>query len=244
VGLPGLLRETWERYRVPIAITECHIGCTREEQMRWLGEVWCNANVARDDGIDVRAVTSWALLGSYDWNSLVTLESDHYEPGAFDARGTEPRATALAAMVRALATEGEYGHPVLDTPGWWRRGAEGVAGARPILIADPGGHAGAEIAAVCVGRGLAHVLLDRERLDVHSMESVRAALDAHRPWSVIAGIGYAAALADECSRRGLTLTSHDPRASDVNATLDQLLDDDCSLVVGAAIEAGSDLVSS
>ena len=36
----GLLRETWDRYRTPIAITECHIGCTREEQMRWLGEVW------------------------------------------------------------------------------------------------------------------------------------------------------------------------------------------------------------
>jgi dTDP-4-dehydrorhamnose reductase len=229
-GLGGLLRETWERYARPIAITECHIGCTREEQMRWLGEVWFDAGAAREGGIDVRAVTSWALLGSYDWNSLVTCETEHYEPGAFDARGAVPRATALGAMVRALATEGEYVHPVLDTPGWWHRGKGSSGGAPVILIADAGGDAGEEIAAACEGRGLAYVLLDRDRLDIHSPASVAHAFDEHHPWSVITTSDYAAVLADECARRGLTLTAHDSRAHDAHATLDQLLDDDCSIV--------------
>ena len=37
------LRETWERYGTPIAITEVHHGCTRDEQVRWLHEVWTAA---------------------------------------------------------------------------------------------------------------------------------------------------------------------------------------------------------
>jgi hypothetical protein len=34
----------------------------------------------------VRAVTAWALLGSYDWDSLLTRRRGNYEPGAFDVR--------------------------------------------------------------------------------------------------------------------------------------------------------------
>jgi len=35
-----LIREAWERLNLPIAITECHIHCTREEQMRWYADMW------------------------------------------------------------------------------------------------------------------------------------------------------------------------------------------------------------
>src|SRR5213592_974333 len=35
-GPEGLLAEGWERYRLPLAITEAHLGCSREEQVRWL----------------------------------------------------------------------------------------------------------------------------------------------------------------------------------------------------------------
>ncbi len=237
-GLRALLRETWDRYGLPLAITECHIGCTREEQMRWLDEVWTDAGDARRHSIDVRAVTTWALLGSHDWNSLVTRESDHYEPGAFDARGAVPRPTALASMVRALATDGSFQHPVLATRGWWHRGTERASTARPVLIAD-GAAAGSEIATACESRGLAHVLLDCDRLDVHSIASIADAFDAHDPWAVITTAGYAPALADACARRRLTLASHDPRAHDAHATLDQLLDDDCTVVSAAALDGAS-----
>ncbi len=51
----GALEETWARYRIPLAITEVHNGCTREEQMRWIAEAWmaarvCNANGATGRG--------------------------------------------------------------------------------------------------------------------------------------------------------------------------------------------------
>ena len=120
-GTRVLLKETWERYGLPLAITEVHLGCTREEQLRWLKEVWDGAVWLRHEGVDVRAVTAWSLLGAYNWNSLVTRAEGYYEPGVFDLRGPRPRPTAIARMVRDLATRYESDHPLLETPGWWHR---------------------------------------------------------------------------------------------------------------------------
>lgn len=130
-GVETLMHQVWERYGLPIAITEVHNGSTREEQLRWLHEVWQHAVRARQDGVDVRAVTVWALLGSYNWASLVTRDTGEYEPGVFDVRGQEPRPTALAGMTRDLATTGVHDHPVLDVPGWWRRPDRTAPYARP-----------------------------------------------------------------------------------------------------------------
>jgi dTDP-4-dehydrorhamnose reductase len=122
-GHARVLDATWERYRRPMAITECHLGCTREEQLRWLHEAWVAARTARMTGVDVRAVTVWSLFGASDWDSLVTRQDGHYEPGAFDTRAPSPRPTALAEATRLLAGTGDLSHPVLDVPGWWRREA-------------------------------------------------------------------------------------------------------------------------
>jgi dTDP-4-dehydrorhamnose reductase len=94
-----LLRDVWERYHIPLAITEAHLGCTREEQLRWLKEVWDAANDLRQAGVEMQAVTVWSLLGAYDWNSLVTRADGFYEPGAFDLRSPFPRSTAIATMM-------------------------------------------------------------------------------------------------------------------------------------------------
>lgn len=121
MGTRGLLGEAWDRYGLPLAVTEVHNGSGREEQLRWLAEVWQGANEARQAGADVRAVTVWALLGLFDWPNLVTRRDDVYEPGVFDIRGPSPRPTAVARMVADLATKGQHRHPVLQVPGWWRR---------------------------------------------------------------------------------------------------------------------------
>jgi dTDP-4-dehydrorhamnose reductase len=120
-GPRALLREAWERYRLPMAITEVHLGCTREQQLRWLAEVWQAAGALRAEGVELRAVTAWSLLGAFDWNSLLTRDDGCYESGAFDVRAPEPRPTAVARMIRALATDGAYAHPVLDEAGWWKQ---------------------------------------------------------------------------------------------------------------------------
>jgi dTDP-4-dehydrorhamnose reductase len=63
------LHEAWDRYQLPLAVTEAHIDANREDQLRWLLEIWQAAQQARRDGVDVRAVTAWSLLGAFDWNN-------------------------------------------------------------------------------------------------------------------------------------------------------------------------------
>jgi dTDP-4-dehydrorhamnose reductase len=193
-------------------VTEAHLGCTREEQLRWFREVWDAAREARGGGADVRAVTAWALLGSYDWNSLVTCDRGCYEPGVFDVRGPAPRPTALASMLKTLADGREYEHPVVNAPGWWRRLERFIypptpgrarasskkarmlnkdrGAARPILITGATGTLGRAFARVCEARGLSYRLLSRGELDIAEPASVEAALDAFEPWAVVNAAGY------------------------------------------------------
>jgi beta-glucosidase/6-phospho-beta-glucosidase/beta-galactosidase len=121
VGLEGVLRQAWLRYRRPLAVTESHLGCTREEQMRWLNQAWEVTNRLRTSGVDIRGLTVWSLLGAYDWDNLLTQDGASYESGTFDLRGNHPRPTALHKMVQNLALHGQYSHPVLQGPGWWQR---------------------------------------------------------------------------------------------------------------------------
>ncbi|HVK38348.1 MAG TPA: family 1 glycosylhydrolase [Candidatus Kapabacteria bacterium] len=120
-GPERLIGEAWDRYRIPIAITEAHLGCVRVEQIRWFREVLDAARRLRSNGVDLQAVTAWAMLGTYDWHCLVTRCEGLYEPGVFDVRGGRPRPTALAAMIRAEIEGGRFEHPTLEAPGWWRR---------------------------------------------------------------------------------------------------------------------------
>lgn len=121
LGLAPRLREVWERYGIPIVVSELHNGCTREEQVRWFMEGWHAANEAQAGGIDVRAITAWAMLGAVDWNSVLTAYTGSYEPGVFDVRPFVPRPTLLAKVIGSLVSEGRFDHPVLDRPGWWIR---------------------------------------------------------------------------------------------------------------------------
>jgi dTDP-4-dehydrorhamnose reductase len=220
-GLAGpgaLLRETWDRYGLPVAVTEAHLGCTREEQMRWLLEVWKAAGAERARGADIRAVTAWSLIGAYDWDSLLTRPRGHYEPGVFDLRSPEPRPTALAGLIRDIAAGREPGHPALAGPGWWRRdarllyppvpahpAAEHAAAVeaardaehghetlprRPLLITGAGGTLAEAFARMCVMRGLAFRALGRHELDIADPAAVARALDEVQPWAVINAAGY------------------------------------------------------
>jgi beta-glucosidase/6-phospho-beta-glucosidase/beta-galactosidase len=123
-GWGPLFEQLWARYRRPLAVTECHIGCAVDQQILWLHECWDAACRARAAGMPVEAVTVWALLGAFDWDSLLTRDAGHYEPGAFDISGGAPRATALAAAVSALATRGRPPEPAdagCRGGAWWRR---------------------------------------------------------------------------------------------------------------------------
>ena len=213
VGPGVLLGEAWERYQRPIAVTEAHLGCTREGQLRWLQEVWQAAQDSRRAGADIRAVTVWSVFGAFDWNSLLTRFDDYYESGVFDVRAPQPRPTAVATMVRELAVNGSYSHPVLASPGWWRgperlrypavRCCDGARAseehrttmrlktARPIVIAGATGTLGQAFARLCDQRGLAYRLLTRREMDLTDAAAVERTLVTLQPWAVVNAAGYA-----------------------------------------------------
>ncbi len=205
LGPRARLREVLERYGRPVAVTEVHHGCSRDEQLRWLAEVWTAAAELRAENHDVRAVTIWSLLGALDWSSLLVARNGIYEPGAFDLRGPAPRRTAIGKAAASLVRTGGFDHPVLSGEGWWRRQErfyQPVASRfppstskaqRPILITGAAGAIGQAFGRICATRGLHHVMTRPPELDISDPASTVAVLTKHRPWAVIdaAGFGHA-----------------------------------------------------
>lgn len=202
LGPKARLREAWDRYKIPVAVTEAHHGSTRDEQVRWLLEVWNAARELNAEGADIRAVTFWALFGSIDWNSLVTQRNGFYEPGAFDVRSGQPRRTAIAEVIEHLAKQGSWLHPVASAPGWWRReGRHFVpqkpalikpewSRERPILITGATGTLGRALVRLCNMRALACAATTRRDLDLCDPDSIARAIDRFQPWAVINAAGY------------------------------------------------------
>jgi dTDP-4-dehydrorhamnose reductase len=200
-GVEARLLEAWERYRLPLALTEVHNGCTREEQLRWLDEAWRGACRMKRSGADIRAVTIWSLLGAVDWNSLLTRKEQVYEPGVFDVRSQPIRRTALAGAVQSLVRDGHFKHPVSDQAGWWRRPdrfhrasarqpcVTPNAGRR-LLIVGRSGTLGQAFARICDLRGICSIVSSRSELDIADAASVRSALQRSRPWAVINTAGF------------------------------------------------------
>jgi dTDP-4-dehydrorhamnose reductase len=195
------LKEAWDRYHIPIAVTEAHHSCSREEQVRWFHEMWGAAEAARRRGMDVRSVTLWAMFGMVDWRSLLTRRDNIYDSGAFDIRGPKPRATLLAKTAAQLGRGEKVEHPLLDLPGWWHRPGRTLArpnyatlprlhGARPVLITGATGTLGQAFARICAHRGLAHVLTSRSEVDITDEASVATALERYKPWALINAAGF------------------------------------------------------
>ena len=121
-GWNARLREAWQRFGQPMAVTEAHLACQDEaEPVRWLAEAWDAAQGLRAEGADIRAVTAWSLFGAVDWDSMLREKRGRYEAGAWDARAHPPRPTRLAAAMAGLAQTGQLHDTALTQPGWWRR---------------------------------------------------------------------------------------------------------------------------
>lgn len=240
------LKETWDRYGIPLAIAEVHHGCTRDEQVRWLNQVWTEADGVRREGVDVRAVTLWAMFGMMDWRSLLTRREGAYDVGGFDTRSEVPRPTLLAKAAARLGRGEKIDHPVLDLPGWWKRPGRTHARpaydmlpaglkrrARPILITGASGTLGQAFARICAHRGLPYVLTLRSDLDITDDSSIAAALERYKPWAIINTAGFvrtweAGEKFDECLA--------------INATGPELLGHACKAAGIPLVTFSSDLV--
>jgi dTDP-4-dehydrorhamnose reductase len=214
MGFYGLLKECWERYMLPMALTEVHLGCTREEQLRWFNEAYAEGLKLRNEGVDVRAITAWAFLGTFDWNSLLRRKGN-YESGIFDMRAKEPRATVLATFIRSLQKGQYFGTPLLNVPGWWKRNIrvlygpdqkwsvrakpyleertadmENYAHVSPILIVGSNSSLGKAFARICKVRGIPFRMADNLFVDITSRDSLEKAIEQYNPWAIINASGF------------------------------------------------------
>ncbi|CAN7477312.1 SDR family oxidoreductase [Acidovorax sp. Leaf78] len=211
-GFADRLRETSQRYGGAVALSEVHLGCSREDQLRWLQQAFSAACTVQDEGHDVRAVTCWASHGTFDWNSLVTRWDGHYEPGLWDVRSEPPRITALGRLARQLSSGAGAKHPVIPSAGWWQREerltygpvgtlqAVAVSG-RPVLITGATGTLGQAFARICTRRGIPHHLLTRAEMDIADEASVANALARWQPWAVVNAAGFVRVDAAEVQTR-------------------------------------------
>jgi len=118
-GIKKLLQEAWNRFHLPVAITEAHLNCDEIEQARWFKEIWDACCGAVRNGVEVKGVTAWSLLGAYDWESLLTKNEQVYESGVFDISNGIVQPTLTASLIASLARQGCCDHPLLNQKGWW-----------------------------------------------------------------------------------------------------------------------------
>lgn len=203
-GVEILLKEAWERYTKPIAITEVHLHSHREEQLRWFKYVWSSCQKLAKDGVNIKAVTAWALLGSFGWNKLLTKPKGLYEPGVFDLRGGTPRPTALAKFIRQITSD-QSNHPVSTDLGWWQRSTRILypspvitfdkthqlyTSKQPILIIGKTGTLGRAFARICHDRNIPFILSGRNECDISQMVQLEETINRIRPWAIINAAGF------------------------------------------------------
>lgn len=196
------------RYKCPVAVTEVHIGCTREEQVRWFTAAYQAALAARRRGCDVRAVTAWSLFGSYNWDKLLTQTNGSYEPGAYDVRAPHPRITAVGKLIQQLTADvgkNTAASPKFGASGWWQRSSKVLygtlralpsgarrtrPGSKKLVICGANGVLGRAFINECKKRDLPYVALTRSDFDNSDSHAVQNMLEEVRPWSIINAAGY------------------------------------------------------
>lgn len=210
-----ILKSVTERYRLPIALTEVHLGSTRDAQLRWFMEAYDAVTRLKKENVDVRGITAWSMFGAYDWNSLLTKKNEFYEPGVFDVRSGKPRPTAIASMIKDLCNSEVPSHPVLQTNGWWKnpehvhfmfglkKNARGMptiermypenlflSKHKPVLITGATGTLGRAFAHICAMRNIPYILFSREDFDITNKDLVESVIGKHQPWAVINTAGF------------------------------------------------------
>ncbi len=204
-GLKTALSEAWERYKIPVALTECHNGCTREEQMRWVRDAWHDAEALNAAGGSIVAITIWTLMGARGWSNLLTQELVDFEGGVFDPRGGTIRPTGVAETIKALAHNIALPAAV-SGPGWWQREdrlkfppaplagpvvrTHNLTPDAPLLIAGITGSLGQALALAAKHRGLRIVTTSRHQLALDDRRSIDAALQKYNPWALINATGW------------------------------------------------------
>jgi len=195
-GLTTLLLEAWERYQLPMAITEAHLCCGREDQLRWLKSIWEACVKLNRAKITIVGVTFWSIFGAYGWNKLLTQKKGSYEPGAFDLSSGAARPTAIASFITSLTNQKYYANPLVKGKGWWEIAAhKSVSKVKgkllpPILIVGGSGTLGYAFTKICTERNIQFIAPNRNMFNINNIEQIQNVIKKYKPWAIINASGY------------------------------------------------------
>lgn len=130
-GFSGAIAETWDRYGLPMALTEVQLAGGPDDQLAWWTQAWEAAAAAIREDIPVVAVTAWAAFGAYEWSSVLRRRDGAYEAGCYDVRSDRPTPTRLPELLAATAR----GVSPAPSIGWWQRDDRVMYGGAPVECA-------------------------------------------------------------------------------------------------------------
>ena len=151
-------------------MTEVHLHCTREEQLRWFKEKYETCCSLVKEGIPIKAVTAWSIFGAFGWNKLLTQPKGDYEPGVFSLFYQENQGPPHSPSYIKSLTVATAPNPIRieSDKGWWHRDirllydnefAEKLpvfckGSLAPLLIIGKNGTLGKAFARICEDRGI------------------------------------------------------------------------------------------
>lgn len=113
--------------------------------------------------------------------------------------------TAIAKMIRSIAQNVDFKHPILNGKGWWLRNERvlfdrlglsetevdiGVVYPNPIIILGATGILGQAFARVCLKRNISYIILNRQEVDLINRSQIEKAILKYKPWAIINATGY------------------------------------------------------
>ncbi|MEO5678741.1 MAG: family 1 glycosylhydrolase [Acidimicrobiales bacterium] len=106
-SLSWLIGEYWDRYGLPIALTETNVRGYASDRASWLRYTLEQCEVARDAGIPIVGYCWFPFVDSCDWDSLLTRHAGHVDPvGVYWLDERLDRRPSSMSAAYALAARG------------------------------------------------------------------------------------------------------------------------------------------
>jgi dTDP-4-dehydrorhamnose reductase len=222
-----IFQEVWERYKKPLAITECYLAGKREDQMRWLYEIWQTALRLREKHIPVEAIASPAFTGASEESHTQENDSFYHKARSFGSGHNDKKyfETGLSKLVWELSSKGYSNSPVLLSEGTWKT-PRGVlwasktgdfsrlyhhSEARPIIIIKSNSPISTELAKACGSRNLFYRMMGFKEISITDADSIENVIDIYKPWAIINtdqdNLQAAGTLAKVCSDKKVQLVN-------------------------------------
>ena len=113
LGLYRAAQDYWQRYRIPLMLTETSVTGADADKLAWLRQSVADVRRLRAEGFPVVGYTWWPAIDHVDWDGAMLHQTGHVHPVGIYRLERQPdgslarRATLLRDAYRALIADGD-----------------------------------------------------------------------------------------------------------------------------------------